>query len=77
MGYRYIDMDTYNRKQHFSYFNRLAYPFSSHFVIVFPKRQTPFQSSDKGSWTVGLSNMTAVKRPILWRWKMELIAIVP
>ena len=27
MGYRYIDMDTYNRKQHFSYFNKLAYPY--------------------------------------------------
>jgi len=27
MGYQYLDMDTYKRKSHFTYFNSLAYPY--------------------------------------------------
>lgn len=27
MGYRYLEMETYKRKEHFSYFNSLAYPY--------------------------------------------------
>lgn len=27
MGYRYLDMDTYKRKEHFDYFNSLTYPY--------------------------------------------------
>ena len=27
MGYKYIDMETYRRKSHFEYFNKLAMPY--------------------------------------------------
>ena len=27
MNYKYVDMDAYKRKEHFEYFNSLAYPY--------------------------------------------------